>query len=82
MLKTERAISHPETMFADPVEVLHSEFAEGVKRRILESWEYSLIQRQDATDENMPPKNGDENNFADRRRKVRNALVSQLHLNC
>jgi hypothetical protein len=30
MQETERAISDPETVFADPVEVLHSEFAEGV----------------------------------------------------
>jgi hypothetical protein len=79
MLETERAISDPETVFADPVEVLRSEFAEGVKRRILESWEYSLIQRRDATDENMPPRNGDENIVAERLRNVRSALVSLLH---
>jgi hypothetical protein len=80
MLKTERAISDPETVFADPVEVLRSEFMEGVKRRILESWEYSLIQLQDATDENMPPPgNGNENIVAERLRNVRSALTRLLH---
>jgi hypothetical protein len=74
MDKIEKAISKPESVFAKPGDVLDASLPQKVKRRILESWEYTLTQSQVATEENMQPENAGDERVAESLQGVRSAL--------
>ena len=69
----DQAMKNPAAEFEQPSDVLDSDFSVTQQREILESWQYSLQQRQNATDESMEPDGADEN-IADRLTAVTEAL--------
>jgi hypothetical protein len=55
----ERAIKNPADVFDRPSEVLDREdLTREQKSKILHQWEYDALQREVATEENMPPSSG------------------------